>query len=432
MFSTSKLTRSLLLLAVIHLPALATTEEDPFADESWGDNSWAEESAQPWKLNGFIEAGQGTFLQNNVVNSDSSLSEINARLDFSYQHELFDFTAKGDLRYDDVLADTFWQTRELNVAFSPLSYLDVKLGRQVLTWGTGDYLFLNDLFPKDWQSFFSGRDDEYLKAASDSLRTSWYFSNITLDLAYTPDFTPDNYITGERFSFFSPQWQDNIAPASQFKVDQTNNEQWSARLASNYQGIEYALYGYHGFWTTPVGVNSIGMPYFPRLNSWGASVRMPIGDGIFNSEFSIYNSSEDGSGTSPLIANGQRRFLIGYEQELIKNLTASVQYYVEQTKDYQAFKASSSLPDQLVDEYRQLLTLRLRYMALQQKLVASVFAFYSPTDSDAYIKPSINYRYNDNWSYAVGANLFTGKDDFSFFGQHQNNTNVWARVRFQF
>ena len=52
--------------------------------------------------------------------------------------------------------------------------LDVKLGRQVLTWGTGDLLFLNDLFPKDWVSFFAGRDDEYLKAPSNTLRATQY------------------------------------------------------------------------------------------------------------------------------------------------------------------------------------------------------------------------------------------------------------------
>ncbi|MFW6031595.1 MAG: hypothetical protein ACOC9T_03300, partial [Myxococcota bacterium] len=32
--------------------------------------------------------------------------------------------------------------------------------------GTGDLVFLNDLFPKDWRSFLLGRDLDYLKAPS--------------------------------------------------------------------------------------------------------------------------------------------------------------------------------------------------------------------------------------------------------------------------
>lgn len=45
--------------------------------------------------------------------------------------------------------------RSLNVAFRPSDVLDVKIGRMVSTWGTGDLVFINDMFPKDWQSFLS-------------------------------------------------------------------------------------------------------------------------------------------------------------------------------------------------------------------------------------------------------------------------------------
>ncbi|WP_221895381.1 hypothetical protein [Bathymodiolus japonicus methanotrophic gill symbiont] len=38
--------------------------------------------------------------------------------------------------------------REANIAFSPFSFMDIKFGRQILTWGTGDLIFINDLFPK--------------------------------------------------------------------------------------------------------------------------------------------------------------------------------------------------------------------------------------------------------------------------------------------
>ncbi len=62
----------------------------------------------------------------------------------------------------------------------------ITLGRQILTWGTGDLVFINDLFPKDWVSFFIGRDVEYLKAPSDALKVSAFSSWANLDLVYTP------------------------------------------------------------------------------------------------------------------------------------------------------------------------------------------------------------------------------------------------------
>ncbi|TWX51108.1 hypothetical protein [Colwellia hornerae] len=403
--------------------------------ENWGDE-WSEEVVSPWKFSGFVEAGYGYLLQDNIVESNASLSEINTRVNLDYSHEAFELVSKAELIYDDVLRDTFLQTRELNIRFSPTDKTDVKLGRQILTWGTGDYIFLNDLFAKNWQSFFSGRDDQYLKAPSDSAKGTWYVGNYSLDLTWTPEFTPDIYITGERFSFYSPQAKAIVAPADKFRVEKTNKAQFSARLATNNNGVEYALYGYRGFWPTPVGItennNQQLQAYFPAMNAWGASVRLPVAGGLFNAEYASYNSIEDNNGTNPFIANGQNRFLVGFESEVIKNLTASVQFYVEQTKHYQQFISHSATPATDVDENRQLLTFRLTYRTLQQKLIYSVFNFYSPTDNDGYLKPSIAYRYNDQWLFSAGANLFWGNEKYTFFGQHQQNSNAWLRVKAHF
>lgn len=427
-------------------------QENNENDENWGDDwddDWQEES--PWQFSGFSELAFGRFTQSNsAIDSNNSLAEARARFEVNYSHQVFEFAASGDLLFDQVTKDTRWNTRELTISASPFSALDIKVGRQVLTWGTGDYLFLNDMFAKDWQSFFSGRDDEYLKAPSNSVRLTSYLADVTFDFVWTPDFTPDNYLTGERFSFYSPIAGENIAPADNFIVETTNSSQFSARLSTSINGVEYALYGYQGFWTTPQG-SKIGYSpnaslssdepissyyYFPELTTWGASaltpVNTPLGSGIFNAEFAYYDSKEDSDGTNPLIANSQFKALVGYEQEVAKNLTASMQYYLEKTLDYTALKQSYPFPETLVDENRHVLTLRLRYSAMQQKLTANLFSFYSPSDKDAYIKPLVNYRYNDNLSFAAGANIFLGKHQHSFFGQHQDNSNAWLRVRYSY
>ena len=428
------------LAVVFALPTVSSyafTAETAFTEEdSWGDDDWAEEESSPWHFSGFAELALGQFTQSNVVKENSQLEEFRTRIEMGYSHDSFEISAKGDLLFDRVLSDTLWQTRELNIAFSPLESLDIKLGRQVLTWGTGDYLFLNDLFAKDWQSFFSGRDDEYLKAPSDSIRAIWYFGDITLDLAWTPEFTADNYLTGERFSFYNPYAGGNVAPAENFMVDMPDNDQFSARLATTINGVEYAMYGYVGNWTTPVGTNTLGIPNFPKMNAWGASARSSLGDGLINAEFSYYNSLSDtnnlASDNNEKPVNDQFKLLVGYEQEVAKNLTASVQYYLEHTVDYDDLKAVNPFPNELVAENRHLVTLRLTHMALRQKLVSSLFVFYSPSDDDAYIKPSVNYRLDDAWLFSGGANVFIGKEKYSFFGQHEDNSNVWLRARYIF
>ena len=408
--------------------------EESLFDDNWQDDWGEEESASPWEITGFVEAAYGQFLQSNLNLAKAPLNEVTVRSNVDYNHALFELKTKAELRFDQQTNKNRLTLRELTIGFQPSKSLDIKAGRQILTWGTGDYLFINDLFPKDWQSFFSGRDDQYLKAPSDSLKATWYVQNIAFDAVWTKSFTPDNYLNGERFSFYSPMAQSNIAP-EKFAVLTPDKSQWSGRISSSYDTIEWALYGYSGYWPTPVGLaqeQTKLIPYFPKLNTWGASVRAPVSSGILSMEYASYNSVEDQNGNNALIANGQHRLLIGYETEVISKLTANIQYYLEKTKDYTAFKQHSPYPAEIVDEYRQLLTLRLSYFLMQQKLRLSFFAFYSPSDQDYYLKPSINYRYSDTWSMSAGANIFDGRQQYSFFGQHQQNTNAWLRIKAQF
>lgn len=405
--------------------------------DDWGDS--VPEQVNPWETKGFIEFASGGFTQENVIDKTMSMNELRGRIEVGYGSENFELFSSGDLLVDGVLSEIIWDTRELNLSVSPLAQLDLKIGRQVMTWGTGDYLFLNDLFPKDWQSFFAGRDDEYLKAPSDSIRATSYISDFSIDVSYTPEFTSDNYINGERFSFFSPIGDNGlpgqIAP-SDFPVEGSDEEQWSVKVATTKAGVEYALYGYKGLWTTPTGIRTSGENqgkyYFPSLRTYGASVRTPLGLGLFNAELSVYNSIEDSRGDQFNVPNDQIKLLLGYEQEIAKNLTGAVQYYVEHMQDYSRYQANTPYPEFVSEQNRQVVTTRLTYLAYQQKLVSSFFVFHSPSDNDGYFKPSIKYRYNDSWSYSAGANLFWGNKEHTFFGQHQENSNIWLRVRLNY
>lgn len=128
------------------------------------------------QLNGFIEWRGGLHLGDDPNQPDDTmLNEARLQLDSSASWKNVQFRAKADFIYDDVDGEADIDPREVNAAFSPLSAVDLKFGRQILTWGVGDYIFINDLFPKDWKSFLLGRDDEYLKAPSDAVKVSFFF-----------------------------------------------------------------------------------------------------------------------------------------------------------------------------------------------------------------------------------------------------------------
>ena len=396
------------------------------------------------QLNGFADARYGSRLQDDPYQKQASLAETRLQLGLNRMGEATTIQIRADFYYDNVVDQgtvnleegTGWiDLREANLLFSPHDLVDVKLGRQILTWGTGDLLFINDMFPKDWQSFFIGRDVEYLKAPSDAILISMFPDLVNIDFVYTPKFDPDRYIRGERISYWNPAQQsiagrnaiiDPITPDSWFNDDEIN-----IRLSKNIGGYETALYAYDGFWKSPAGSDSTGNAIFPRLSVYGASVRSNLGPGVGNLEVGYYDSRDDRSGDDPFLPNSEWRFLAGYEQEVVRNVTLAGQYYLEALQNYSAYLDTAPVGYER-DQYRHLVTMRLTWMMLNQNLIFSLFGYYSPSDEDTYIRPELKYKLTDDWQLSAGANLFYGHNDHTFFGQFKYNTNLYAGVRYSF
>lgn len=398
------------------------------------------------ELNGFADYRYGMRTDRNALEDDTSLNELRLQAGLLWYHDLFTAQLKGDLVYDAVAAewaDVDLETgqgmvdlRQADLMISPLNWMDLKLGRQVLTWGTGDLVFINDLFPKDWQSFFLRRHIEYLKAPSDALFVSLFPSLVNIDIAYTPRFDADRHITGERLSFWNGSaivGQDGILvtdrPDRWFEDDEL-----AARAYRNVGGYELALYGYHGFWKSPGGMDpATGRWLFPALAVYGASARGPLGGGIAGVEAGYYDSMDDRDGDNPFVNNSEARLLLGYEREVARDLTMGVQYYVERVLDYDAYTDALAAIGQPAatarDEDRHTVTLRVTYLLMNQNLVLSCFTRYSPSDADAYIKPVATYRISDQWQASVGGNFFVGSDDHTFLAQFEENNNLYASLR---
>ncbi len=428
----------LLLTALLTGPGLAADDNGWGDDDSWGDDSWGDEPAGGLApLTGFLEGAVGSRWDHDAaVGRYATLGEARMRLETGWENDTLQFVYKGDFLTDAIDEEFALDVRDLSIAFSPLASLDVKLGRQVLTWGTGDLLFLNDLFPKGWVSFFAGRDDEYLKAPSNSVRLTQYNAVINIDVAWTPDFTPDDYIRGERFSYFSPFTGSIIGDQPPLLVDEPGggigNGEFALRLFKTVNGVEYALYGYNGYFKTPSRVVAPFRLAFAPMSSVGASIRRPLGPGLINVEASYYLSRDDRDGTDPLINNSQVRFLTGYEWEAARNFTVGLQYYLEHIRDHDELIANSPTPEFEPPENRHTVTTRLTYRALQEKLVWSLFAFWSPNENDGYLRPIVSYRADDHWTTTVGLNVFGGREPQTFLGQFEDNSNAYLRVRYNF
>ncbi|MHC4641786.1 MAG: hypothetical protein ACYS32_09095 [Planctomycetota bacterium] len=414
------------LAAAFSVAAAAEDENQEAEDSLFGE--------VPIEIHGFYEIRTGYRIRKDPYQKDMSIMETRLQVDLSSYPEWGDLKVKGDVYAGLVEEKGDFDLREAYIFTQPLEFMDLKVGRQILTWGTGDLIFINDMFPKDWQSFFIGRDTEYLKAPSDAAKVSLFGDWANLDIVYTPKFDPDRYIKGERISYWNPTLGRIAGQDAIIHTDRPNrwfrDSEFAARLYKNINNYEVAVYGYRGYWKSPGGQDGT-QAIFPDLNVYGASIRGNVGKGIGNLEFGYYESADDQSGKNPDINNSELRFLAGYTQEVGRDFTAGLQYYIEHMMDYEAYL--DNLPGGPArDEDRHLVTLRLTKLLMNQNLRCSLFTYYSPTDKDVYMRPNLNYKASDNVALEVGANIFFGDYPNTFFGQFQNNTNIYAAVRYSF
>ncbi len=396
--------------------------------------------AEGLEMHGFFEGAYGGRVVDNPAITDSDYTMEETRLQMQIQHfaETAEFFGSVDFLSDSAGGQGFdAYIREAYAKFGFAGMADVKVGRQIVTWGTGDLLFINDVFPKDYVSFFTGREDQYLKHPSDALRLKLYTKAISLDIVGIPFFDPDQMPTGAKLSYFNPLAGGIVGstalPAPSQPERKFNNGEIAVRAYRYLGSFQLSGYFFRGLYKTPQGMDmSAGTLYYPELGVYGASARGPLFSGVVSAEYGYYDSIDEDNGANPLIPNSQHRYLLGYERQLWTDFTAGIQYYGEYMLDYGNYESSIPVGSPTFDELRQVFTTRLSQELFYQTVRLSLFAFVSPTDEDWHLRPSVTYRYSDAVSISGGGNFFGGADDYTMFGQFEDNNNLYARVRYNF
>ena len=391
-------------------------------------------------IDGFLQTLYGGRLdESNPTATEQTASETRLQLRVEDYGDVAEFFGRIDFVYDGAdSSDYDWELREGYLKFRLGSRLDFKVGRQILTWGTGDLIFINDVFAKDYRSFFVGRDDQYLKAPQNAIRTEFYSGLGSLSLVWTPRFEPNRLPTGRRLSYFNGQsivgegyYFDPTTPAPKFE-----NGEVAMRLSRQVGSYNSSLYFYKGFYKNPMGVlivDSSIVPVYPRLNVYGASVRGPMAGGIVWVEGGYYDSRQDRYGDDPMMPNSSVTGLVGFERQVASNLTINGLWQADKMLDHNTYEKQQTAMNAFVrDELRHLVTSRVTKLLYDELLALSLFVFYSPSDEDGHLRASADYQYSDELNLAVGANIFDGNCAATEFGQFAKNDNVYMKLTYGF
>jgi hypothetical protein len=396
--------------------------------------------AEGISLNGFAESNYGARIEDNAVlgGNENTLGETRVQLQLSHYGESAEFYSAVDFLNDSAVnGNSGLAVREAYLKFGLFDRADVKVGRQVVTWGTGDLVFINDVFPKDYISFFTGREDQYLKLPNDALRVRINTPVADIDIVGIPNFEPDQLPTGQRLSYFNPLAGGTVGaanlPAPVNPDKKLSNAEVALRIYRYLGSFQLSGYAFSGYYKDPMGINMTqGVMYYPELSVYGTSARGPVLGGVVNGEYGYYDSREDEKGTNPLIPNSQHRYLVGFERQWWTDFTLGLQYYGEFFTDHDSYLDTLPAEVPVFDEHRQVATARLTQMLMYQTVGLSLFTFYSPTDEDWHIRPNITYKHSDQLSFAFGGNFFGGEEVYTLFGQFEDNNNLYTRVRYNY
>ena len=418
----ASLTRSTRLLGLVGLAASCFLRPEP---------------APAVSLHGFV---QGNYALDSAASNpdgrDSKLLEERGQLKLEADQGPLRLFVKTDLAWDHLADEEELELREGTVDYGAAKW-DCRLGRQVVTWGLGDLVFINDVFPKDYEAFFAGRPLEYLKQGVDGVRFGLYPGFASFELIAIPQFTANHFPDANRFWLFDP-----LPGVSNRQTEEPGSSldrpEIALRAYRDLAGLDLSLYGYHGFYRQPaIRLDAPLAPtrltlWYPELTVLGGSLQGGVLGGVLSLETGLYASGDDQAGDNPLIPNSQTRFLVGYQRQYWEDFTVGLQYYGERMLGYGAYRAS--LPPGMPSEERlhDLVSVRLTQLLRHQTVKLSLFAFWGLSSADYLLNPEAKVNLTDQVWVALGANLFGGGEPWSQFGQLDRNDAMYLQSRYEF
>lgn len=409
-------------------------ELDIVFEEEQVSNNQRKYPEQRLKFRGFIDSRWGTRVRDtNDFNRQETLFETRLQSSIRGKWHHYKINLKADIVHDDIIDGSYLDVREAYIELPPNDHYNIRIGRQSILWGLGDLLVANDLFPKDFLGLYYGRDAEaeYMVTPSDAIRSSFYFKNSSLDVIFSR-FEPSAVPTGQRFSYFNPFTQSIVGEDMALNIIEPDSNAIMARWNTTIFNNELAFYYNRTYWQTPDGFDpQNGTFFYPRLNTFGFSIRHEWGPGIFSLDAAYYQSLDDQDGDKFWIRNSETRFIMGYDFELAKDLNIGLQWMQEKRQSQNNYRNNLPEPFQALPSEYNLLTLRLNKFLLNQKMTLSMFTYYSPTQSDRYVRLNVFYKFDDHWMINIGSNHFSGEAN-GRFGQLSDNSNYFAALRWSF
>jgi hypothetical protein len=421
-------------------------EED--TDDNQGQSPF--QSKEPViSLDGYLKLGASWNVSHDApANGETDwrgLSRLRSEVQIDARAKLWRhwrLTASGKLFYDaayglrgrddftDGVLDEYEseaESREVYLQGRLGSYLDLKIGRQIVVWGRSDNLRVTDILnPLDLRDpGLTDIEDLRLPTVMTRLDGYWGKWNLTGIAVHEIRFdkTP---VFGHDF-FPSP-----IAlPPEETPSHGGDNTEWALALNGIFSGKDISFYwadlfddNSHGAF----GVNGGVVQKHARVAMWGAAGNLALGNWLLKSEAAYWRGLEffNSTGKTHERIDG----LIGIEYSGWDDTTASLEWAVRYLVDFE--HQLKSAPD-FAQEDEIINALRITRTYLNETVELTLLGLiYGPLGQDgSLIRGSVAYDWTDTVNVSLATVLYESGDKYTFTNIGDND-RLFAEIKYSF
>ena len=324
---------------------------------------------------------------------------------------------------------------------------DLRIGKQQIVWGKADGVFITDIVsPLNLTEFLLPDFDE-IRTGVIAAKLDYYIGNSTIELIAIPQFTPTIGPDANSIWYVQPEFP---APAT-FDWSKSNinpsleNSEVFLKYSAMTSKIDFDLMGGYTWDDNPTmhvqkqfSIDTTTVPPSPvltgliitpehhRLTVAGGSFSTEIKGFILRGEAAYYNGkyfqTEDMQAEDALVQKDYLNYVVGLDFS-IGSVKLSAQFIQKYILDY-----SDSMVE---NEINNTATGLIRYDMMRETLHLELFSYIGLTGEDALIRPKISYDLDDSFSILLGGNIFVGDRDGQF-GQYQDNTMIYTKIKYNF
>ncbi len=393
--------------------------------------------------NRFVLEGSKLTWNENRLNLKLSAGD---RIDYSLYSEV-QLRKFGHTEEDSSMAYVELSEAYLDLYSFPSKSVDIRLGRQMINWGTADGINpTGNICPDDLEMLL----DFGNHLGVDAIKGTYYASSATFECVYVPTFTParlpPSEYAGALVSAFSsgidlPPGVSLEGFTQQSEVpdnDLRESSQFAMKLATFARGFDLSLSYYYGRDDLPLPgsislQDSVIILIYPRLQVIGADFAGSIGSVGFWGEGGLFLPEEvllEMPGVPPLVIQENTpytRFVVGNDYTFRNGIYVNAQVF----HGFVHERGSENLNDYLA--------FRVEQDAMGDKLtIVPISVLFSVSDWEdpqenygvAYV-PELRYRPIDNVEMTMNCSILHGEGT-NMFSQLGNLDDIFLKVRASF